>query len=465
MGSDSNRQRGFSTTESARRRFRVDHTHDRHQRRIAAAVGERLSQVLSFDETVLACTDGIVHGDLMTRAILGAYWAPSRRVALAFTAHRMIEFGLSVTGRRAVGRIRSFPWDRVPGLELKDRWLELRTWADATFRWYLRDELDPSIQQLLRAQADLAVSTYQPSQIRSVPLLHCSSCGVVRTNPEGGCPRCNEEVRSPRLAKWLAVALPGAGSLYASRRRAAGVRFASELLIYGATVWSLLVADSLRSAVPVAAVGLLVLLLMKFHGGAEAQILAKQAEAVTPSAHRRWRWIVPIGLLLSLVVAIVPLRYIGMADGDVSWDLDVLQSRPTWTGFRAGGDTLIGPEDRDLRSRWFHPDGWELQIHAAPLKPFETIEAARARIANEIDGDGQLTRIGPHDALWGRETSAAAGRETTEVRLAVIDTVGRDVHILSMRVDPDQAAVAGGRLEKLLRRAIWIPASQPLGRR
>jgi len=422
-------------------------------------VGERLSQVLSFDESVLAFTEGIEQCDVITRAVLGGFWAASRRVALVFTAHRMIEIGLNTTGRRAVGRIRSFPWDRVPSFELHGRWLELRSWADAGFRWYLRDELDPSIQQLLRAQADLSVSTFQPSQIRSVPLTHCSHCGLAHTNPDGRCSRCKAEIRSPRLAKWLAVAFPGAGHLYASWRLAAAMRFGIELLIFGSLVTAVLVADTARGAVTAIAIGAFVLILLKSHGAAVASILARQGEAITAEAQRRWRRVFPLGLLLSLIVLVAPLPFSGMADADISWDLDFLQSNPSWTRIQAAAGGAEDSTGRIPRSRWLHPDGWELRIDASPLRPFESIDDAWIRLDGEIGGVSEVSRIGHHEAMWGHETHASRSGEMSVVRLAVIDHEGRDVHVLSMDAVSEKVEIARMRMEQLLRRAIWVAPS------
>jgi hypothetical protein len=418
-----------------------------------------LSQVLSFDESVLAFTEGIEQCDVVTRAVLGGFWAASRRVALVFTGHRMIEIGLNVTGRQAVGRIRSFPWDRVPSLELHGRWLELRSWADTGFRWYLRDELDPSIQQQLRAQADLSVSTYQPSQIRSVPLIHCSHCGVVRTNPDGACTRCQSRVRSPSLAGWLALAFPGAGHFYASRRRVATMRFGIELLIFGSLASAVLVADTVRGAVSAIAIGAFVLILLKFHGGAVARNLSRQGEAITAEAHRRWRRFVPLGLLLSLTALIAPLPFAGMADADISWDLDFLQSSPSWTRIRAGVGSAEDPAGRIPRSRWLHPDGWELRIDASPLRPFESTDTVLDRVAGEIGGVSEVSRIGQHDAMWGQETQISGAGKISVVRLAVIDHEGRDVHVLSMEVASENVEIARRRMEQLVRRAIWVAPS------
>jgi len=444
-----------AVTGSARRQLRADHTHDRSQRRIAKVVADRLSQVLSFDETVLHFTEGIAHCDMLSRAVLGAFWASSRRVALVFTAHRMIEIGLSPTGRRAAGRIRSFPWDRVPGLELRGRWLELRSWADASFRWYLRDELDPSIQQLLRAQADLSVSTYQPSQIRSVPMHHCSRCGVAAHTPGGACSRCQAEVRSPRFASWLAIAFPGAGHLYASRPLAAAVRFLCELLIYGLLAAAVLVADTTRGAVTVIAIGSFVIFLLKLHGGAAARILSQQADAITAESRRRWRLVIPVGLVLSAAALIAPIPFSGSADGDISWDLDFVHTDPAMIRLQSSS-----PPGADAgwsaRSRWLHPDGWQLRVDASPLRPFEPIGSAWQRISEEIGGSPETVRIGAHEVMWGSDDTAASGREITTIRLAVLDREGRDVHLLSADVDSSRAAFAHSRLEHVLRTGIWV---------
>ena len=151
--------------------LRVDHTHSSHQRRVAHAVTDLLFHVLEYNESVLAFTEAVELADLRSRAVFGGWWPSVHRVALVFTGRRLVEISLTAGGRRISGRVRSFPWDRVAGFSLEAPWLEIKTWAEASFRWYFRDTIDGPTQETLRTHVDLAVSTYQPAEMRAVPIL------------------------------------------------------------------------------------------------------------------------------------------------------------------------------------------------------------------------------------------------------------------------------------------------------
>jgi hypothetical protein len=444
------------------RKLRVDHTHARHQRRIGRAIAERLSRVLGRNEEVLAFTEGIVHGGLFQRAVQGLGWAVSRRVALMFTDRRLVEIGLNSSGRRALGGIRSFPWDMVPEFELDGPMFELRTWADASFRWFLRDEIDPDTVEKLHNQADLSVSTYQPTEVRSAPRHYCTHCSASGVDSDGACGRCGHQSRTARLACALAAAFPGAGHLYAGRPIAASLRCVFELLVFGALAMVLLSASNFRGAVTTLAVGAVVIGLLKIHGCEVARLLAGRADMVSSAAQKRWRWLVPLGLLPSLVILLLPLTMIGAADDDISWDLDFLQAQPEWTGQRIDA----GVDGSSLRSRWDHHDGVVAWIYAEPFRRFESGETARTRVQQELGSDHSVVQLGSHQVIKS-VSSASAGEDNDAVKisLVVIDTEGRDLHTVSADVAADSADIALEWLESLVARGVWVAPTEVLGAR
>jgi hypothetical protein len=444
------------------KRLRLDHTHERHQRRIARAVADRLSRILAHNEQVLAFTEGVERTGVLARALQGPGWAPSRRVALMLTDRRLIEIGLSSGGRRALGAIRAFPWDLVPGFEIAEGVLEVRTWADVSYRWYLRDEIDPAIEEKLLGEVDLAVSTYQPTEIRSLPLRYCSHCCAAHQQQHGECTRCGHGTRTARLAGALALAFPGAGYLYANRPLAAALRFAVELLVFGLFAAKLLTAATVPDAVTMVAVGAIVLGVLKIQGTFVARMLAGRADMIRPSARHRWHWLVPTGAAASLAALLLPLALIGAADGAISWDLDVLQPEPEWRGQRVHATR----DDPTGRSRWVHREGLEAWVRAEPLRPFESPAAARERLSSAPDGNQQLLHLGPHQAIRSIAHPSTGGEdEVVTVRLTVIDADGRDLHTLSTEVTADRSDAAQQRLEKLLARTIWVAPTEPLGGR
>ncbi len=438
--------------------LRVDHTHTHHQRRIARAVQGVVAGITAPNEKVLTFTEGIELGGLLDRAAHGASWPPTRRAALVFTDHRLIEIALDCLGRHAQGRIRSFPWDRVPALRLRGRWLEVETWAEVSFRWYLRSLVDGQIEELLRSQVDLAVSTFRSAAQRSVPFEHCGHCHAERPSSGGACRRCAMEPRSPRLAAWLALGLPGGGHLYAGRWMAAAVHAVLEIGAYAVTTAAVLTADTLLHGVLAFLAGALVLGFLKLQAVVSARLLAPRSAPAGPAAQRRWRLVAMATPLLVAAVLLPPLSLVGAADGRISWDLAFLNPDHAWVGHRVQAADVGGAGQPGERSRWLGSDGLTVWVEARPFLAFEGAEAARARIRAEMDAGSQEVQVGPFHALRAiRDVGGGA-----EIRLAVIDPVGRDVHTLVAQVPAADAARDAREMERLLRRGTWIPAGAPL---
>jgi hypothetical protein len=444
------------------RELRVDHTHARHQRRIGRAIADRLSRVLGRKEEVLAFTEGIVHGGLLQRAVQGLGWAASRRVALMFTERRLVEIGLDSTGRRALGGIRSFPWDMAPELELSGHLFELRTWAESSFKWFLRDEIDQDIVDKLHNEADLSVSTYQPTEVRSVPRHYCTHCCASGVDTDGECGRCGYRARTASLACALAIAIPGAGYLYAKRPFGAAFRFIFELVVFGLLAAAVVTATTFRDAVIAVAIGAVVIGMLKIHSCAIARLLTRRADMVSSSAQQRWRWLVPVGLLPSLAVLLLPLALIGAADNDISWDLDFLQAQPDWSGQRVDA----GVDGRTVRSRWVDRDGLIAWVFAEPFRAFESPAAARSRVLDGLEGDHSITQMGPHEVIASTPYGSATEiDEPVDLAFNIIDEQGRDLHTLSAEVAAVEAAIAREKLESLIRSGIWVQADAPIGSR
>jgi ribosomal protein L40E len=437
--------------------LRVDHTHTHHQRRIARAIQGVLARITEPDEKVLTFTEGVQLGGLLDRAAHGALWPATHRVALVFTDHRLIEIALGFLGRHPQGRIRSFSWDRVPALRLRGRWLDMETWADVSFRWYLRSLVDGQVEELLRGQVDLAVSTFRSAAQRSVPFQHCGHCHAERPSSGGACRRCAMEPRLPRLAAWLAVGLPGGGHLYAGRWMAAAVHAVLEIGAYAVTAAAVLTADTLLHGVLAFVAGTIVLGFLKLQAVVSARLLAPRSAPAGPAAHRRWRLLAMATPLCAAALLVPPLTLVGAADRRISWDLVFLNPDHAWVGHRVQAADVGGGGQPGERSRWLGRDGLTVWVEARPFLAFEGVEAARARIRAEMDPGSQEVQVGPFHALRAiRDVGGSA-----EIRLTVIDPVGRDVHTLVAQVPAANAARDAREMERLLRRAIWIPAGAP----
>lgn len=427
-----------------------------HQRRLARVIAGQANRILDPNEELLALTEAVAETRPLDRAVLGGLWPQSQRVALLFTPRRLIEIGLSSSGRRALGRIRSFPWDGIPSFRIDDGWLELRTWAEDSHRWFLRDVPDPAVEGRLSKRVNLAVSTYVPSLSRTAPLLHCESCGASRAPDAGGCRRCGDTVRSPRRAVQLALAAPGAGHLYVQRPVAAAVRFTVEPFVLALLAAGVLATTELWRIAATVTLGAVALGVMKLHAAWSASVLAERAGAISPRADARWRWVVPAGALLSLAGLALPLLLPGALDGDVDWRLQFTDSRREWTVASAPFAAELASIP-NLLELWSHHDGQWVLVQSWPFRRFESARQATARVAREW-GAREAPTLGAHRVLEaaGEARAPDGGRITTTV-LLVVDAHARDVHAFTTAAEP---AGAADRLRQLIARSYWEPSRQ-----
>jgi hypothetical protein len=441
-------------------RLRIDHTHTRYHHRIARGLADHLPKVLEADEKVLGFTEAIEESDFITRAAMGFGWPLWRRVALLFTDRRLLEIGLACCGRRASGRVRSFPWDMIPGLNTKEFQFEVATWREASHSWRLRERLDTGLERAIRRQCDLAVSTYQPSQGLSVPIRQCDHCGAAMPAQRGTCRRCRRRVRSSRLAGLLALAFPGAGHGYSGRWGAATLRLVLECAVFGWLASRILASSTLPEAVMSMAAGAVAIGIVKLQGSTVARLLAARAELVSPTAERRWRWFAVSAAVLSVIALLVPLSLVGETDGDVSWDLSFVVTDGEWTGQQAWHPADNRPPDDVLRSQWLHRTGLRAEVRAWPMQPFESPGAAVDRVADQALGETRLLVLGPHRVVASR----VDGDHHTTMRYALVDEVGRDLHVVSADIPHERAEEAAHELERLISRGIWVlPAPSRAG--
>lgn len=439
-------------------RFHPTQSMSMTQRRTARAVETAANRLLAGNEQVLGFTEAVEDTTFSERAVLGATWPGARRVALLFTTRRLIEIGISACGRRALGRVRSFPWDAIPAFKIEDSWLDLRTWDGDTHRWFLRDLPDPSVEGRLLRRVNLAVSTYVPSQSRTAPLLHCSECGAERPATEDNCRRCDATIRTPRRAAQLAVAAPGAGHFYAQRPVAGAIRGFLEVLVFGTLAAAVLGTADLRRIVIVIAGGIGLLAVMKIHGSWSARLLAERSGAISPEAEKRWRTLIPAGLLLSLAVLLAPLPFIGRFDPSVTWELAFANADGAWTSTSPPfGDPAA--HDPTLRGEWTHRSGQVVRVRAWPFDLLESADQVRSRLAFERRSTDPPIDLNGFEVLRAAEPLADAhGSPAVRVSLLVVDSPARDVHELSSEVDIGEADAAAARLQSLFESAYWIPA-------
>jgi hypothetical protein len=421
------------------------------RRRTMDAIAKRLSRLLAPGEAVLDFSEAVEDASRLSRAVLGAAWAPSHRVALVFTPRRLLEIGLDATGRRALGRIRSFPWDRIAAFVFRDEWLEIRSWDEGLHRWYLRDLPDPSLQVRIQRQVDLAVSSYGPAAARD-PVAHCSQCGARMHAGDRTCGRCAAVGRRRGRAARLAVAVPGGGHLYAGRPVAAALHFGLELVVFALLASLVLVTTDVWRVAAAVGVGFVLLALMKLQSVASARRMADRAGTISRTGDLLSRWAQPVGLLLSIAVLVAPLLSVGALERTISWDLHVAASDGSWS--LTATETMEG-ESSPLRSRWRQRDGALAELRAQPFEAFESAAAVRERLVKE---HGALVESG-HLGTLLTTVEGPADRPISRATVFIVDSAGRDLHSVSTEDDDPKRAEA--RLRDLVRRAYWTRADPP----
>jgi len=428
-----------------------------HQRRLARTIASRANRILEPHEDVLALSEAVIETGPVARTVLGAFWPSARRVALLFTPRRLIEISVGSGGTRGGGRIRSFPWDGIPSFRLVDDWLEVRTWNEDVLRWYLRDVPDPTVEGLLLKRVNLAVSTYVPSLSRTAPVLHCSSCGAPRPSVPAACRRCGADLRTPERAAQLAIAAPGAGHAYAQRPRAAAARGLVEIAIFASLATGMLTTADRWRVLAIAALGIAVFGVMKFHAAWSSRLLTEGAGAIEPKTNRWWRRAVPVGGLVSVAVLLLPLLRVGALDTHVDWRLEFADSDQSWTVTRPP----FAPElahIAGLHEVWTHRGGQWVLVQSWPFEPFESSARATARVARDWGIDEPPFQLGSHRVLQAAgEARAPDGSRLDTFVLILVDGGGRDIHALTTEVGPAGGEAAADRLRRLVATSYWTP--------
>ena len=424
----------------------------RHQRRLVRAIRGTAERILYPNEEIVALTEAVEDGTRAARIVLGAAWAPCHRVALIFTGRRLIEIAVSSSGRRAKGRIRSFPWDGIPSFQIVDDWLEVKTWDDVVHMWYLREVPDPDVEGRLNRRVNLAVSTFVPSGSRTAPLRHCTTCGTERPSTEGSCRVCRATLRTAQRASQLALATPGGGHLYAGRPMGGAFRLLLEIAIFAALGFHVLgTTNPWRVAVVVAA-GFGLLGFVKLHSAWSAGLLSARGGAIGGTARRIWRWVVPIGLVVSTVVLLSPLAMVGALERSVDWDLSFIDSVHGWRPVAPEpSDDLDG--EMPVRAVWTDTAGRRVVLRAWPFPAFQSATRVQADLIRRLDGQPALGVIGKLPLISAERRTSDGGMVFTAV---VVDPTGRDVHSLSMVVQPGDEEETRDLLQWLLDRTVLV---------
>jgi uncharacterized membrane protein YfbV (UPF0208 family) len=451
-------------------------------RRLVRVLDDLLTRVRREGERIIVVSEGVEAAPWRKRAALGFTWPFTFRVALVFTDSRLIEVALSPWGRRCTGLIRELSWAGSPRPSFDGRNLMVGEGA----RWWLRRPLGKqvisTILQAVRAETDKAgrASTGEGHQWRICPM-----CGVTVTAPGARCRRCGSLWRSRRLASILAIAFPGGGKMFLGRPFQAIFRFILEVACL-ALVWDqLLRADSAARTVAVAGIAVVLGVLLKAESVRLARVLAERTGTISEAAARRWRRLVPVAALVSLIAITTPLFLGGLSGTEITADLEAEAAHLGWSVSRAGDQDSspqsgsgLQPDSTDngfsLRGVWRQEQGLEVRARAQPFLPFESLSEARERwlaayLARQPVETG-LLQVGGHDAIRIVERVNAQGSSvpsSTEqqpasplvrLELLLFDGRGRDTHTLTTVVAETELPATDRQLQQLLRCMFWIDA-------
>lgn len=439
---------------------------------LRARIAEMVGRVLEDGEQVLYLAQGAEVPPFLHQAGLGVYVYRFHRVALVFTDRRLVEVLLDLGGKAPATRIRAFGWAAVKDLSVGMRGLALTTAGDRPrkYRWRITLKGDRKLLELLvpRIRERLLGHAAAPQSAAAavVPVWHCPACGSALARSPERCASCGTLFRSPRLAAWLALAIPGGGLFYAGHPVLGTLDLAGEVILYGVLALVLGLSTSAAGVVELLTAGgaaklLLAALFTKVESAHLAHMLTARTKPDTEAGRRLWkRWAVGGGVL-SLVALLglagAPGRLANVVDHDLRF------TAAGWAGSWTPAEWQFFEDDGDTRSEWVHEDGSALAVMAFPLGLTESFADLRRAFDRELAEGGhppaEPISIGPFEGFRATFRLALAdGRPFVGIRYLIYDRAGKDYHMIVWNVLPEEAAAAEERLQALLKSARWVDA-------
>jgi hypothetical protein len=444
-------------------------------RRLVRVLSDLLRRVRVEGEQVIAVSEGVEVVPWRKRVPLGFTWAFAYRVALVFTDRRLIEVALSPWGRRCTGLVRELSWASSPQPSFDGRNLTIGAGAS----WWLRRPLGQKVISQVMQASKAEIGKAGRASTASNPWRLCPKCGVTVTVAGARCRSCGSIWRSRRLAAVLAVAFPGAGKMFLGRPFYAILRFILEIACLVLYWDQLLRADNAARTVAVVAIAVVLAVLIKAESIRLTRTLAERSGIISEAVARRWRRLLPIGFLITLVAVTTPLFLGGLSGTEITGDLDAEAAHLGWSVNRSPEATeeVSPPDDASLRGVWSRDQGLVVRARAQPFLPFERLDAARERWLGDYQARqpldiGQLQLGGfdvirvvmdqtqAFDRIERPVTEQQPGPELVRLELLLLDARGRDAHTLTTEVAEPELAEADAQLQQLLRCMYWIDAYQ-----
>lgn len=430
------------------------------------ALGERLERVCAADEQVLYVAPAIQKISFLHYMALGVLVQKYHQVVLVITSRRVLEFLLDFNGKTIAHRTRSYAWGQISQVKLSFGRLVLKSDEGKTATWQLSRRGDRKLLKLLLPKVQERLTQRPATGGHAWPALHCSECGGPLATKPTNCAACGMQLRSPRLAAALSLAFPGAGLLYAGHPVLATFDFIGESFIFLMFAAMLLVSSTPVDLVGALFFGAFLLFVTKAESLHIGHILVTHRSIETVERRSRWKKFAYAGGGVSILALVIALLGTGALGNPIDRDLD-FAPESAWSGTRNPDEWEAFVDDPDIRSQWFHSDGWVASIFAYPLEPGQTAQAFHdefvqyeAAIGAELLLDDTHLPAGLTGFRVVEQVDAGDGPMAV-VHYFVNDAKSDDIHQVLMAVEPTEVADADSAMQNLLARANWIEAAPP----
>jgi hypothetical protein len=214
--------------------------------------------------------------------------------------------------------------------------------------------------------------------------------------------------------------------------------------------------------------GAFLLVLTKLESLHIGHLLVARRPIESGDRRQRWKKIAYAGGTVSVIALAIALLGIGALGNPIDRDLNPQTASSAWVGSRDPGEWELFIDDPDIRSQWFHSDGWTASIFAYPLEPGQTAQAFHDEFVQYEVATGAEMLLDDTNLPEGftgfrviEQVDAGHGLVAV-VHFFVSDTQSDDLHQVLMAVEPAELSDAESAMRDLLAQAQWIAATPPV---
>jgi hypothetical protein len=424
-------------------------------------------RILRPDEHILYVAGAVQVPPALHALALGAFAMSYHQVVLVFTETRLIEVLLTVRGKSAGTRLRSYPWASVRDVKQSFSKLTMIPAQGKRQGWRIPAGGDRKLLKLLLGRLKPHFLKEGAARAEQLPLWHCPQCGAVVSANPSSCGACRTTFRSPRVAALLSLAFPGAGLFYAGHPFLGTLDLIGEVLLYGIFLMMLLETGP-ETLGAVAGIGAFLFLITKLESAHLSQILTARSKPEAESHRAGFKRFGLIGTLASLILIGGAFPLAGAARPVVDRDLDVESGNATWMVSRDTGEWEVFGDDLSARSQWRHPSGLRVTLFAYPQGMLEDAGQFRTQFRNTLRQQGvEVLRDDeeiPAPFRGFRFVGISrndSGDPVSVLHYFVRDEENNDLHQAIAAVMQEDGELAEELVGDLLAHARWIAATAP----